>query len=72
MNDKKLQEKLAKKTQQIIQGVVCDKCKAPVVYILCGHGTDRVFYKKCDVEQIAVTSQDGHGHVGYGDHFCEK
>lgn len=72
MNDKKLQEKLEKKTQQIIQGVVCKKCKEAIVYILGGHGTDALKYFECEPETILVYSQDGHGHSGYPAHECKK
>lgn len=74
MNAKKLQEKLEAKKQEIIQGVVCPKCNAPIVYILRGrgHAGSELRYIECEPETVLVYSQSGESYFGYPPHDCQK
>lgn len=74
MNEKKLQQKLEKKTQQIIDGATCIICDKPVVYILTGHGCagKELEYMECDIPSMTFFTQDGKSYFGYKLHKCNK
>ena len=69
MNERKLQQKLENKTQQIIEGTKC-KCGDDIVYILINRGSaiHPLEYVECSLPRIVIFTQDGKTHRGYRCH----
>ena len=73
MNIKKLQQKLAKKTQEIIENVPCQKCGKNIHYVLTNRGSAvDVYYREVETEQQTIIQQNGEFHSGFGEHICKK
>ena len=70
MNNKKLQQKLDKRTQRIIENVPCQRCGQIIHYIL--NNSDNPTYSEVDTEQQTVIRQDGQSHTGYKIHKCSE
>jgi hypothetical protein len=71
MNTKKLQQKLEKKTQEIIENAPCLKCGKEIHYILMGGGNaGEKHYVAVETTKHCVIQQNGELHEGYDKHKC--
>lgn len=74
MSKKTLEERLAKKTQQIIENADCPKCGEKIHYILRGanNAVGEPWYTRVETELTDVINQNGSLNSGYKIHKCKR